>query len=113
MKRYRFDMEKEEVLKLLTRELEDLETAERICRILEELSIREKCEKRLKQIEGIRKAKEKGVALGRPRLKAPDNFENIIEEWEQGNLRAIAAARACGMGISTFYRRARVYLNKK
>lgn len=113
MERYRFDLEKDEVIQVLVKELEDFETAEKICRVLEKLSSQEKQKKRMKQIEGIKKARENGVALGRPTLQVPDNFEQLLEEWEAGRLKAGTAAKACGIGISTFYRRARNYRTGK
>lgn len=112
MKKCYFTLEKDMVLKILREEVKDTSQAEKICGILEELSLREKDEKRSKQLEGIKKAKESGVSLGRPRLREPDNFGELVTEWENGNIRAEMAARACKMGVSTFYRRVRNYRNE-
>lgn len=93
--------------------LQDEEKAEAVFGIIEQFETEEDRKRLMKQKEGIKRAKESGVALGRPRLQIPDNFEEIMGEWEKGNLKAFVAARACGMGISTFYRYVRSYKNKK
>lgn len=113
MKKDMFTLEKQMVLEILMEKLKDREAAEKICELFEGISNSEKNKRCLKQKEGIKKARESGVALGRPKLKVPDNFEHILAEWDKGGIRAETAAKACGMGISTFYRRARNYLSEK
>lgn len=111
MKKDYLTVDRETVLEMLHREIPDRLLAEKLCRNLEELSKESKDEKRKRQMEGINKAREKGVTLGRPRLKVPDNFSYLMDEWAKGNLKASMAARACGMGISTFYRLVKRYKN--
>ena len=113
MKKEYFTLEKDLVLKALSDEVTDMEQAEKICNMLVELSKQCEDERRTRQMEGIKRARESGVALGRPRLQMPDNFEELLEEWENGIIKADMAARACGMGISTFYRRVRKYKDEK
>lgn len=93
--------------------LNDQETVDAVCHLYEWTRQTEEEERKVRQMEGIKKAKESGIALGRPRLQIPDNFEELLEEWENGNLKADMAARVCGMGISTFYRRVRMYKDEK
>ena len=45
---------------------------------------RENIKKR--QAEGIAAAKAKGVKFGRPEKEVPDNFEEIVRDWEQKRL---------------------------
>ena len=62
-----------------------------------------------RQAEGIAAAKANGMKFGRPVIKAPDNFPDIVQRWESGIIRAHEAAELCGMCESTFYHRLREY----
>ena len=64
---------------------------------------------RKRQEEGIRAAKLKGIAFGRPMITAPDNFGGLVKQWERGHIRAEDVAKECNMSIATFYRRLREY----
>ncbi len=55
------------------------------------------------QARGIAVAKEHGVRFGRPKVKLPDNFEEMRQKWRDGELSARQAAAACGMSKTTFY----------
>lgn len=113
MKKDKFTLDKQLALQILKDKLKDQKAAEQICELFERASRSEKAERCLRQKEGIQRARESGVALGRPRLEVPDNFVQLLEEWKKGELRAATAAKACGIGVSTFYRRARMYLNER
>ena len=52
---------------------------------------------RKRQAEGIAAAKANGMKFGRPVIKAPDNFPDIVQRWESGTIRAREAAELCGM----------------
>ena len=62
---------------------------------------------RSRQAQGIAAAKANGCKFGRPAINVPSNFEQIVDSWEHGYIRAIEAADACGMSEATFYRRLR------
>ncbi len=64
---------------------------------------------RKRQAEGIAAAKAKGVRFGRPEKDVPENFANIIKDWEKGTLSTTEALNLCDMSESTFYRRRREY----
>lgn len=64
---------------------------------------------RKRQAEGIAAAKAKGVRFGRPEKDVPENFANIIKDWEKGTLSTTEALKLCDMSKSTFYRRRREY----
>ncbi len=68
---------------------------------------RENIKKR--QAQGIAAAKAKGVKFGRPEKDVPDNFENIIKEWEEKRLLFSEVLKICNMSEATFYRRLREY----
>jgi len=37
------------------------------------------------------------MKFGRPVIKAPSNFPEIVEKWKNGILKAYEAAEMCGM----------------
>ena len=66
-----------------------------------------------RQAEGITAAKAKGVRFGRPPKPLPENFHSVYQQWKQGSLTGTAAAKECGMPLSTFRYRAEIYENAK
>lgn len=62
-----------------------------------------------RQAEGIAAAKAKGVRFGRPPRPLPDNFHAIYHKWKTGTISGLAAAKACGMPLSSFRYRAELY----
>ena len=62
-----------------------------------------------RQAEGIAAAKLRGVRFGRPPKPLPDNFQNVYHQWRQGEITGLAAAAECGMPLSTFRYRAKLY----
>ena len=66
-----------------------------------------------RQAEGIAAAKAKGVKFGRPPKPLPDNFHEAYQRWKQGEITGTAAAKECGMPLSTFRYRAEIYENAK
>lgn len=62
-----------------------------------------------RQAEGIAAAKARGVRFGRPSLPLPENFPSVWRRWKGGALSGSAAARECGMSLSTFRHRAARY----
>ena len=66
-------------------------------------SERETIKKR--QAEGIAAAKARGVKFGRPEKKAPDNFGELVKQWEQGNIPLKYILETCDIKETTFYKR--------
>ena len=61
---------------------------------------------RKRQAEGIAAAKARGVRFGRPPRPLPDNYDRAYQRWKSGEITGIAAAKECGMPLSTFRYRA-------
>ncbi len=61
---------------------------------------------RQRQAEGIAAAKAKGVRFGRPPMPLPENFQNACDRWHSGEISGTAAARECGMPLTSFRYRA-------
>ena len=66
---------------------------------------RENIKKR--QAQGIAAAKARGVRFGRPEIKIPGSFTDIINRWERKEISIKSALELCNMSESTFYRRLR------
>ena len=68
---------------------------------------------RQRQAEGIAAAKAKGIHLGRPPQPLPANFHTMFQKWKKGEITCTAAAKECGMPLSTFRYRAEIYENAR
>lgn len=77
--------------------------------VLSSMAEQERITIRKRQREGIEAARRKGKHLGRPKLKIPDNFEEVYTVWKQGNITAKAAIKQLGMSSTSFYRIVRIY----
>lgn len=64
---------------------------------------------RKRQAQGIAVAKAKGIKFGRPEIILPDNFEELIREWEKKRLPLSEVLKICKMSEATFYRKLREY----
>ena len=61
-----------------------------------------------RQAEGIRLAKEKGIHLGRPKYKLPDNFKEIIKQYKNKEITNEEAINILNMNRSTFFKYAKM-----
>ncbi|MDR0272028.1 MAG: recombinase family protein [Clostridiales bacterium] len=68
---------------------------------------------RKRQIEGIKAARVRGVHLGRPVKKPPENFVELAKLWERGKLPIEEFMAQTGLKESTLYRRLREYQSTK
>ena len=64
---------------------------------------------RQRQAEGIAAAKARGVRFGRPPRPLPENYHSAYQRWKAGTITGTAAAKECGMPLSTFRYRAELY----
>ncbi|MCI8599209.1 MAG: recombinase family protein [Lachnospiraceae bacterium] len=62
-----------------------------------------------RQEEGIRAAKNRGVQFGRPTKPLPENFHEVYQKWNSGEMIGKQAAVLCHMPLSTFYKRASAF----
>ncbi len=59
---------------------------------------------RQRQAEGIAAAKQKGKHLGRPKAVKPNNWNEIILQWREGEITAKKAMELTGTKRTTFYK---------
>ena len=64
---------------------------------------------RKRQAEGIKAARARGVHMGRPVKKPPENFAELAKQWERGNLRTSDFMELTGLKETTLYRRLREF----
>jgi len=74
-------------------------------------SERENIHKR--QAEGIKAARERGIHLGRPIKKLPDNFMKLANLWAHRKLTTKELIKQTGLKETTLYRRLREYQSIK
>ncbi len=83
--------------------------ADLVLQILSFVAQNERENIRKRQAEGIAAAKARGVRFGRPPRPLPENFIGIYRRWKTNEMSGVAAAKACGMTLSTFRYRAAIY----
>lgn len=74
-------------------------------------SERENIHKR--QAAGIEAAKLKGIRFGRPEKNVPEDFDKIINSWENKEIKFSEVLNRCDMSQATFYRKLRDYRNNQ
>lgn len=64
---------------------------------------------RQRQAEGIRIAKEKGIHMGRPRYKLPDNFNSVVDRYLKKEINHMEALDILHMNRGTFFKYLKLY----
>jgi len=84
-----------------------------VLQVLSFVAENERTNIRQRQAEGIAAARARGVRFGRPPRPLPENFFQVYRQWKNGKITGVAAAKACGMPMSTFRYRADSYEKSK
>ena len=80
-----------------------------VLQVLSFVAENERINIRQRQAEGIAAARARGVRFGRPPKPLPECFLDIYQCWKIGKITGSAAAKKCGMPLSTFRYRAEIY----
>lgn len=80
-----------------------------VLQVLSFVAENERTNIRQRQAEGIAAAKARGVKFGRPPVRLPDNFHDTYQQWKNGKITGTAAAKECGMALSSFRYKAEIY----
>lgn len=59
---------------------------------------------RKRQEEGLAAARAKGVKLGRPSVQLPQNWNTVIKQLKNGEIKAVEAMKLTGVKKNTFYK---------
>ena len=84
-----------------------------VLQVLSFVAENERTNIRQRQAEGIAAAKARGVRFGRPPKPLPENFHHLYQQWKNGKITGTAAAKLCGIPLSTFRYRAEIYEKAK
>ena len=84
-----------------------------VLQVLSFVAENERTNIRQRQAEGIAAAKARGVRFGRPPRPLPENYHSAYQRWKSGVITGTAAAKECGMPLSTFRYRAEIYEKAK
>ena len=84
-----------------------------VLQVLSFVAENERTNIRQRQAEGIAAAKARGVRFGRPPRPLPENYHRVYQRWKAGTITGTAAAKECGMPLSTFRYRAEIYEKAK
>ena len=84
-----------------------------VLQVLSFVAENERTNIRQRQAEGIAAAKARGVRFGRPPRPLPENYHSAYQRWRAGAITGTAAAKECGMPLSTFRYRAEIYEKAK
>ena len=57
-----------------------------------------------RQKQGIAAARERGKALGRPKIEYPENWDEVYSLWKNGKIAAVQAMNELNMKRTTFYK---------
>ena len=87
--------------------------ADTVLALLSFVAQKEREDIRNRQREGIAAAKAKGVHLGRPIKRSPENFVEVVKLWEHGKITFEEALARTGLKQATFYNRLRELRNGK
>ncbi len=80
-----------------------------VLQVLSFVAENERTNIRQRQAEGIAAAKARGIRFGRPPGSLPECFHDAYQRWKSGKITGTAAAKECGMPLSTFRYRAEIY----
>lgn len=87
--------------------------AELVLQILSFVAENERANIRKRQAEGIEAAKVRGVQFGRPKIVLPDDFVDIVYAWKRRELMLDDILQRYHISRTTFYRRAKEYMETK
>ena len=75
-----------------------------VLQILSFVAENERSNIKKRQAEGIKIAKEKGIKFGRPKIKLPKNFDNIVRLYKNSKITMKEALSLTKMKRATFYK---------
>ena len=83
--------------------------ADYVLQVLSFVALNERENIRKRQAEGIAAAKARGVRFRRPEKPVPENFKEIVKQWEKKQIDIETAVSMCNMSIPTLYKRLKEY----
>lgn len=75
-----------------------------VLQILSYVAAKERENIKARQAQGIANAKANGVAIGRPKMKRPENWNEVYQKWCDKTITAVAAMKILGLKPNMFYK---------
>lgn len=79
--------------------------------VMASIAEEERIKNHQRQSEGITSAKAKGVKFGRPNTKKPENYELVMRQVSNGQLKAVEAMKILKVKKTTFYKLKKLFWN--
>lgn len=77
--------------------------------VLASIAEEERVKNHQRQSEGIQAAKEKGVEFGRPKLRKPENYEEVMRRVNSREISSVEAMKLLGVKKTSFYKLKKMY----
>ena len=77
--------------------------------VMSSIAEEERLKNHQRQSEGIEAARAKGVEFGRPKIKKPENYEEVMQKVSIGEMKAVDAMKLLGMRKTSFYKLKKLY----
>lgn len=77
--------------------------------VMSSIAEEERLKNHQRQAEGIEAAKARGVTFGRPTIKKPSNYEEVMKRVALGEIRAVDAMKLLGVRKTSFYKLKKMY----
>lgn len=80
--------------------------------VMSSIAEEERVKNHQRQREGIEAARARGVQFGRPKLRKPENYEDVMHRVAEGTLRTEEAMAQLGLKRTSYYKLKRLYLTE-
>ena len=77
--------------------------------VMSSIAEEERLKNHQRQSEGIEAARAKGVEFGRPKIKKPENYEEVMQKVSIGEIKAVDAMKLLGVRKTSFYKLKKLY----
>jgi Site-specific recombinases, DNA invertase Pin homologs len=78
--------------------------------VMSSMAEEERVKNHQRQREGIEAARARGVQFGRPRLRKPENYEDVMQRVAEGTIKTDEAMEQLGLKRSSYYKLKKLYL---
>lgn len=77
--------------------------------VMSTIAEEERVKNHQRQAEGIKAAKEKGIEFGRPKLRKPENYEEVMRRVTSHEISTVEAMKLLGVKKTSFYKLKKLY----
>lgn len=77
--------------------------------VMSTIAEEERVKNHQRQAEGIKAAKEKGIEFGRPKLRKPENYEEVMRRVNSHEINSVEAMKLLGVKKTSFYKLKKLY----